>query len=198
MQRSSTIFLTIFLLIFIGSALALSYVDISYIGNVLGLLSIVSYVFTLMPGIVKTLTPKAKRHSLVIGLMRNRRQIGVASFCFGAQHGLFIVMQRSLDLMNMHTYMQYIHGSILFGIFSLLTITSNNESVKFLKKKWQHIHQLTYIIPAILVWHVLDNMNKRTWVTPIAEGLIYIAILLLITKLYFLACRKGLKIKLHR
>ena len=183
MHRSSVIFLVTFLLIFLSSSLLFSYLNSAPIGNLLGLLSIISYVLTLVPSLVKTLVPKIKHHPLVIWLMRYRRQIGVASFCFGTQHGLLIVAQRSLDMLDMNTYRQYCHGSILFGIFMLLTITSNNESVKWLKKTWRRIHQLTYIIPAILLWHVADNMNIQTWVTPVAKGLTCLVIGLLALKL---------------
>lgn len=184
MQRPAVRFVAIFLLIFLSSSLILMSWPAAPISNVLGLFSVLSYGLTLIPSLIKTLIPNIKRHPLCIWLLKYRRQMGVASFCFGAQHGLIVVVQRSLDMTDMHTYIQYVHGSILFAIFALLMITSNDESVKWLKKNWTRIHQLTYAIPAILLWHVADNMNVQTWITPIAEGLTCLLIGLLILKVW--------------
>ncbi|NET52050.1 MAG: iron reductase [Merismopedia sp. SIO2A8] len=190
MQRTSWLFLVVFLFIFFSSSLLLSHWHIAPIENVLGLLSVISYVLTLMPSLVRTLVPKSKRHPLVIGLIRYRRQVGVASFCFGSQHGLIIVGQRSLNMLSVQTYYQYLHGSILLGIFLLLTLTSNDESLKWLKIAWKRLHQVTYVIPLIVLWHVVDNMNSKTWVTPIAETLTLSVIVLLTLRLGFVTLKK--------
>ncbi|NEQ96424.1 MAG: iron reductase [Cyanothece sp. SIO2G6] len=183
-NKVSINFLMAFVLIFLVVSLIASRWSSAPVGNVLALLSVISYVLTLIPGCVKTLVPKIKRHPLVVWLSRHRRYIGVASFCFGAQHGGIIVAQRSLDMLDMHTYRQYLHGSILLGIFALLTMTSNDRCVRWLKKKWKKVQQLTYVIPGILFWHVADNMNTQTWVTPIAGGLICFVIGTLGTRLW--------------
>lgn len=193
MQHPATRFVAVFVLFSTSSSFAFLYWHTAPISNVLGLFSLISYGLTLIPGLLKTLVPEIKRHPVSIWLLKYRRQMGVASFCFGAQHGLLIVVERSLDMLDMHTYMQYVHGSLLFAIFTLLMITSNNDSVRWLKKRWTRLHQLTYVIPAMLLWHVADNMNVQTWITPLAEGLTCLLLGLLILKLWVVLSHRHAK-----
>jgi sulfoxide reductase heme-binding subunit YedZ len=64
---------------------------------------------------------------------------------------------------------------------SLLAITSNDWSVKLLKKKWSKIHQLTYLLVFILPWHILDKMSYSwDYLTPLAVLICFIFICLFI------------------
>ncbi|MDY7052334.1 MAG: iron reductase, partial [Limnospira fusiformis LS22] len=52
-------------------------------------------------------------------------------------------------------------------IFTLLAITSNDWSVKRLKKNWKRLHELTYLAMFMLTWHVFDKMaGQWTYLTP--------------------------------
>ncbi len=188
-KRSSIIFLAVSIGLVFGSFLIFNYFSFVPIGNFFALLSVICYVLTLLPSITKTIYPKIKCHPCLIWLLKYRRHVGVASFCFGAQHGALIVVERSIDMLDMHTYIQYFHGSIILSIFALLTATSNNESIKWLKRNWKKIHQLTYLIPAVLLWHITDNMRTKTCLTKIGICLTCFVIISLIFKLWKLWLR---------
>ncbi|NET35037.1 MAG: iron reductase [Cyanothece sp. SIO1E1] len=168
MRQTSIIFLVIFLSIFFESFLIFDYFNSALLVNFFGLMSVISYALTLLPGIARAIFPRLKRHGCLTWLLKYRRYTGVAAFCFGAEHGILILIQQQADMLDFHTYLQYSQGFIMLGIFTLLTATSNDESVKWLKRNWKELHQLTYLIPMLLVWHLLTKMTVRTWITPIA------------------------------
>jgi sulfoxide reductase heme-binding subunit YedZ len=54
-------------------------------------------------------------------------------------------------------------------IFTTLAITSNDWSVKKLKKNWKKLHQLTYLVIFLLPWHILDKMSANwSYITPLS------------------------------
>ena len=78
----------------------------------------------------------------------------------------------------------------MFLIFTLLTVTSNDWSVKKLKKHWKQLHQLTYLAMVLLTWHVWDKMMGHwTWVTPISLILIGLIDLMFIWRKW-IECRR--------
>ena len=91
-------------------------------------------------------------------LLKYRRQIGVIAFFFALAHALLLVNKRNFDFFDIQTYWIYIQGVATFIIFTLLAITSNNWSVKTMKKSWKKLHELTYLAMFLLIWHVIDKM----------------------------------------
>ena len=79
-----------------------------------------------------------------------------------------MVKKRNFDPFDLKTYWIYSQGVITFTIFTLLAITSNNCSMKILKKNWKRLHQLTYLAMFLLNWHIWDKMSGHwTSLTPI-------------------------------
>ena len=53
-------------------------------------------------------------------------------------------------------------------IFTFLAITSNDWSLKKLKKNWKNLHQLTYLVIFLMPWHILDKMSGHwSYLTPL-------------------------------
>jgi sulfoxide reductase heme-binding subunit YedZ len=95
-------------------------------------------------------------------LMRRRRDLGVASFAYAAGHTLvYLVRKASPDLIFAELSTPYIlAGWIAFALFLPLAITSNDVSVRRLKRSWKKLHRLVY--PAAIltflhwIWSAFD------------------------------------------
>ena len=145
----------------------------------LGTLALTSYVITLAPTTIRIVFPIFKKSKLIIFTLKYRRQIGVAAFIFALIHGWLFFLKRRIDLSDISTYWVYFQGIFTLIIFTLLAITSNNWSIKKLKKNWKRLHQLTYLAMFILVWHIWDKMSGHwDYLTPFNILLVVIAILL--------------------
>ena len=126
--------------------------------NYFGWFALVCYVITLLPTILRIVFPKTKKTGFPKLLLKYRRQIGVIAFFFALAHALLLVNKRNFDFFDIQTYWIYIQGVATFIIFTLLAITSNNWSVKKMKKNWKKLHELTYLAMFLLIWHVIDKM----------------------------------------
>ncbi len=156
--------------------------DDSPIANILGFLALANYVFTLLPTILKVIFPQTKKTGIPQLLLKHRRTIGILAFFLALGHGYMMVEKRNFDFFDIKTFWIYIQGVSTLLIFTILAITSNNWSVKKLRKNWKQLHKLTYLSIFILVWHVWDKMlGHWTYLTPISMiASIAIATLLLI------------------
>ena len=102
-------------------------------------------------------------------MLKNRRYTGVTAFCFAWNHAALLIWQKSLNFLDFNTCLESFQGLSSIIIFTILTITSNDESVRTLKKNWKKIHNLTYLCLFILPWHILDKMSGHwTYLTPFA------------------------------
>ena len=150
--------------------------DITPLANHLGFLALASYIVTLCPPILRTVFPQTKQSGIPKLLLKHRRIIGIIAFFLALGHGLILVNKRDFDFADPTTYWIYIQGVATFIIFTLLAITSNDWSVKRLKKNWKRLHSLTYLAIFLLAWHIWDKMlNHWSYVTPI--GLVAISIM---------------------
>jgi methionine sulfoxide reductase heme-binding subunit len=153
--------------------------------NLLGIIALICYALTLVPGIIKALLPQFSRNKANILLLKHRRFIGVFTFCLALNHGMLQILKRHLDLLNSSTYLHYFQGFSMMAILIILTVTSSNEAVKFYKKNWSKIHQLTHLIPPLALWHILDKMSGHwTYFTPGAVMLSTILLALLLSRQY--------------
>lgn len=153
------------------------------LANILGFLSLLCYVATILPSIVKTVFPASQKNNILRWLCKNRRQFGVAAFSFGLNHGVLLIIERHLSLPDPHTYIKYFQGVSTLLIFTLLAITSNDWSVRSLKSNWKKLHQLTYIAIFLLPWHILDKMGMQwTHLTPIAVLITIVTLILFIQR----------------
>ena len=88
-------------------------------------------------------------------LQSNRRYLGVATFCYALLHtvvyldkqeGLATIAEDSL-LFEMWT------GWIALLLFLLLALTSNDSSVRWLKRRWKKLHRLVHIAAVLTFVH---------------------------------------------
>lgn len=136
--------------------------------NLLGFLALVTYIVTLLPTILRIVFPQTKETGIPQWLLKRRRIIGIIAFFLALAHGYLLVKKRQLDFLDPKTFWIYLQGISTFTIFTILAITSNNWSVKKLKKNWKQLHKLTYLAMFLLTWHVGDKMAGHwTYLTPI-------------------------------
>ena len=149
------------------------------VANGLGFLALGGYILTLLPTNLRIVFPQTKQTSMPKWLLKNRRIIGIFSFLFALGHGYLLVIKRNFDFFDPSTFGVYGQGVTTFIIFVLLALTSNDWSVKRLKKNWKRLHSLTYLAMFLLTWHVWDKMADHwSYLTPI--GLVTIATINLI------------------
>ena len=72
-----------------------------------------------------------------------------------------IVIKRNLDLFDLQTYIISVEGTASLIIFALLAFTSNDWSVRKMKKNWRKLHQLTYTAIFLLFWHIQEKMSDH-------------------------------------
>lgn len=165
--NQALVFFALILSSYIASLLLALFLKPAPLANFLGFLSLVSYIATLLPSILKTVFPTTRGNKSLAWLLRYRRYIGITAFAFGLNHGFILIIQKEINLLNIHSYLEYFQGISMLIIFTLLAMTSNNWSVKKLKASWKKIHQLTYLVVFLLPWHILDKMsNHWSYLTP--------------------------------
>lgn len=144
------------------------------------------YVFTLLPTILRIVFPSLKSTGITKQILLQRRLLGLIAFLLSVVHGYLMIIKRELDFLDSQTYWIYCQGVFTFIIFTLLAFTSNDWSVKKLKKNWKRLHQLTYLTMFLLVWHIIDKMwGHWTWLTPpslLMTGLISVLFLIRILR----------------
>ncbi len=142
------------------------------LANILGFLALLCYLATLLPSIVRAIFSDLKKHPVIIWLLKYRRYVGVASFGFAANHGALLMIERNLNFLDWHTCIHYFQGLFSFAILIILTVTSNDSSLKAMKQNWKKLHQLSYLLIVILPWHIGDKMSDHwTVLTPVGLSL---------------------------
>jgi methionine sulfoxide reductase heme-binding subunit len=143
-------------------------IDSFPLSNGLGFLALGGYILTLLPTNLRIIFPQTKQTSMPKWLLKNRRLIGILSFLLALGHGYLLVKKRDFDFFDPSTFLVYVQGVSTFIIFALLAITSNDWSVKRLKKNWKRLHSLTYLAMFLLTWHVWDKMADHwSYLTPL-------------------------------
>lgn len=150
---------------------------LNFLANISAFIAVILYILTLLPAMVRVLFPDIKTNKIVLFSLKNRRNIGILAFFFALFHGVWIGIERNLDFGKLETYFKYFQGLSLITIFTLLAVTSNNWSVRHLKKNWRRLHYLTFVALFILPWHVIDKMyGNWSFLTPIVLFLSFIFI----------------------
>ena len=121
--------------------------------NLLGCLSLFTYIFTLLPSCLRISIPTVKKAKFIANLLKYRRQIGILAFLLALVHVVLIIIKRNVDLFDLQTYSISLEGTASLIIFALLAFTSNDWSVKKMKKKLAkttsiNLHSLIFIILA--------------------------------------------------
>jgi sulfoxide reductase heme-binding subunit YedZ len=112
-----------------------------------------------------------------LNLLRFRRQIGLVAFAFVVIHLLsWLVLDMGLRWSQIAADLvkrwYIIIGMAAFALLIPLAVTSNDRSIRRLRKTWGRLHKLAYPAAALAVTHFI--MVQKVWTT---EILIYAAIL---------------------
>lgn len=121
--------------------------------------AILTYIATLYPGIARSLLSKKFQYRW---LMRTRQRIGLSSCALGLCHALLSLHKVQFSMPQFHLYTS---GFLPLSILLLLSCTSNHFAQKQLGKFWKTLHKLTYLLPAILIWHVTARMAQWSYLT---------------------------------
>jgi sulfoxide reductase heme-binding subunit YedZ len=176
-------YLALYCASYIAAILIGIFFNLAPLANILGILALLCYIATLLPSLLRAIFPASKGNNTLMWLLKYRRHLGVAAFNLGANHGILLIIERHANLLDCHTYTHYFQGISTLAIFTILTVTSNDESVKILKKNWRKLHQLTYLAIFILPWHILDKMSGHwTYLTPLAVLLTLVILILFLRR----------------
>ena len=103
-----------------------------------------------------------KRSGLTLWLMRRRREIGVASFGYAALHtAIYLVRKGSPEYVLAEFTTPYmLAGWAALALFVPLALTSNDVSVRLMKRGWKRLHRLVYPAAVLTflhwVWSAFD------------------------------------------
>lgn len=79
-------------------------------------------------------------------LVKRRRDLGLASFAYGLGHTLIYLWDKAAleKILSDFVQLQYLTGWLALVLFVPLAITSNDSSMRRLKRSWKRLHRLVY------------------------------------------------------
>jgi sulfoxide reductase heme-binding subunit YedZ len=87
-------------------------------------------------------------------LVRNRRFFGVAAFAYALLHTVFYLYEIAFEqIMSEFFQVGIITGWIAFFIFVPMAITSNDYSVRVMKKNWKRLQRWVYLAAFMVLFH---------------------------------------------
>jgi sulfoxide reductase heme-binding subunit YedZ len=104
-------------------------------------------------------------------IMAHRRALGVASFAYAAFHTLTYLQKKwgYGYILKEGVDPDLLTGWIALVIFSMLAITSNDKSVRVLRRNWQRLHRTVYIAAGLVFAHwILTAFERQTAYTCLA------------------------------
>lgn len=129
-----------------------------------GMIGFILLVLVLSLNPISKIYPKAK---VFKAMNRHRRAIGVGVFVYACVHVSSYYAKKG-SFAEMAKY--FVHPVILpalvaFVLFFILSITSNNFSIKKLKgKRWKKLHKLTYLCEILIFLHMaLQGGDTLVW-----------------------------------
>jgi sulfoxide reductase heme-binding subunit YedZ len=106
-----------------------------------------------------------RRGQWLVWLVRRRRDFGVATFCYAAGHlAVYVFRKASVPLMIEEGSEPWLlAGWIAMIVFLALAATSNDISVRMLRKGWKRLHRFVYPAAALVFIHwVLSAFDPTT------------------------------------
>ena len=96
-------------------------------------------------------------------LLRRRRDLGVASFAYAAGHTVIYLYDRAtLEAVIADLDMEeLIVGWLALALFIPLAVTSNDKSVRALKRAWKSLHRLVYPAAVLTFVHWRPSIRPR-------------------------------------
>jgi len=117
--------------------------------------------FMIIAMIISPLRLMFPKNRFWLWMMRRRRYLGVAAFCYAFAHTvLYIIDMGTLaNLLGEATLLGIWTGWLAMFIFIPLAVTSNDWSVKQLGRNWKRLQQGVYIaaIATLLHWIFVHN-----------------------------------------
>jgi methionine sulfoxide reductase heme-binding subunit len=111
---------------------------------------------------LRRVLPKARWPRWLLG---HRRALGVASFAYAAFHTV-TYLQRKWGygyILKEGVEPDLLTGWIAFVIFMALALTSNDQSIKVLRRNWQRLHRTVYIAAGLVFAHwILTAFDRQT------------------------------------
>lgn len=88
-------------------------------------------------------------------LMRNRRYFGIASFAYALAHTVFYLDRTgaTTDVLADARTAAYLTGWVALTIFGVLAATSNDVSVRLLRRAWKSLHRWVYVAALLSFAH---------------------------------------------
>ena len=131
--------------------------------------------------LVVPLLTKIKRNNFTVGLLVNRRWLGIYTFIFALIH-VFLVYNFlfNWDFAKASENIYRNLGLISLLILALMTITSNNTSTRLLGKNWKRLHYLIYTVLILIILHSfkLGHIFMKNTIIQVIIVLLIIAIII--------------------
>ena len=96
-----------------------------------------------------------RRARWTLWLMKRRRDLGVSSFAYAAIHtAIYLVDKASLAvILEQAAGADLLTGWLALAIFLPLTITSNDRSMRAMKRGWKRLHRLVHPAAVLVFVH---------------------------------------------
>ena len=142
------------------------------IGGVVGTAAAVLLWIIAIPGIIKRFDLGGNLKKIAVILMSNRRQLGIIMFLLALSHYLWLrafgyIINGFPDPESFKLYERLGFAAFLTTI--PLYITSNNFSVKLLKRNWTWLHKINYLTIWLLIFHSAFQPNGLGFVSIITS-----------------------------
>lgn len=146
------------------------------LGGKLATISTLLLIISLLPGISRRLNLFLVINKII---MPFRRQVGILMYLTAVSHAL---LSNYLGRYLAGTLTQFPPTFVTFGFFALilttpLFLTSNNFSVRLLKRNWGRLHKLVYMVLLLVLIHISlqgETIAILTGVTLLLEIISYV------------------------
>lgn len=135
-------------------------------GALMGEIAIGMLVLVTLPGILKRFGTTGSLQQVQLLLMAARRQTGNLMFTFAVAHALWVRILIYIrfgmpDPARIPLFQ--IFGTLALFLLLPLFLTSNNFSLRLLKKNWQKVHSLLYIVVWLAALHTFLGEEGILW-----------------------------------
>ncbi len=125
--------------------------------------SVITYLLSLVPGIIKRFDLQTLLQPILLPLMTFRRQIGILSFLTAFYHFVFsyaLLRWPKVSAIVLPQRIDNLLGWVALHFLFVLFITSNDWGIKNLGTWWHKLHNLTHVI----IWFILVHVVLKTGV----------------------------------
>ncbi|MEM1311900.1 MAG: hypothetical protein AAGF07_00345 [Patescibacteria group bacterium] len=145
------IYITLIIIVLIPRGLSDNY----QLGKALGVGSLFSFLITTIPGTIRRFELKGIWRKIQVILTYSRAQWGILMFLLASSHYYIVFIYPYVSIGQRPTIQLFTAVSaIAFYLAFPLFVTSNTWSKKRLKRNWQKLHNLTYLIIWLIFLHV--------------------------------------------